>query len=104
MNLKRRVRDLEQQHDGRPRLLVLGREMPGTAHQFFRLVRLMQHNHDGTDPEVDFPTGLERAQIDLADIAVASASGKLDGSAAQLFGLLGALALGPAEERSEANV
>ena len=61
----------------------------------------MQHNHDGTDPEVDFPTGLERAQINLANIAIASESGNLDGEAAQMFGLLGALALGPAGEGSD---
>ena len=94
MNLRRRLRELEARHVGEPRLLVDGWPMPGTSRQFFQLVRLMQHYEEGTDPEVDFPTGLERAQIDFAQITVAHS---LEGEAAQLFGLLQALARGPAE-------
>lgn len=101
MSLQRRVRDLERQSDVGPKLTVCGQSMPGTARQFFRLGKLLQHNHDGTDPTADFPTGLGWAQIDLADIANASKSGKLEGPAAQLFGLLGALAIGPAEGSGE---
>jgi len=109
MNLKHRIAELEDEVAGLRAGLVLAlrdggeRTISGTPRQFFRLVELWVSEQCEDLDRVDqlFPgRQLALAEADLGDIVRATA---MDGKTAQLFGLLAALARGPAEEGCEAN-